>query len=219
MLTGDFNPNHDPDNGQFTEASGGSRSKVQEESSGREESHKGNIRNTEIARSRIYSPEYAHRIGKLEESPKVKRLITEHSRSILEHRSGTKYEDMVYIDSITGEICKRTDYDVERQVDASEKMKRMAKRIGPDRIIAIHNHSGSSVPSTGDIGTLVLNKHKYGLVVCHNGDIYKYSAGKNPNIAAYNTAIKDLDNHGYSKTTIQQFIADAKKADIFIEEL
>ena len=43
------------------------------------------------------------------------------------------------------------------------------------QLIAIHNHPDSFAPSFADIATAYKRKYKYGVVVAHNGTIFKYS--------------------------------------------
>lgn len=46
----------------------------------------------------------------------------------------------------------------------------------PERtIIAIHNHPESGTPSIDDIHVADERKYKYGIVACHNGNLFQYS--------------------------------------------
>ena len=45
-------------------------------------------------------------------------------------------------------------------------------------MIAIHNHPNSMPPSDKDINACLQNKYKYGLIIGHNGNIFKYSTKK-----------------------------------------
>jgi hypothetical protein len=93
---------------------------------------------------------------------------------MLNHRSGTKYEDLAYIDSVTGKAVVRTDYDVESQVMPSKRMKGLVLGSAPNTVISIHNHPGSSVPSMSDLKAVYKYKQKYGVIACHNGTVFKY---------------------------------------------
>lgn len=50
----------------------------------------------------------------------------------------------------------------------------MIRDADPFTIIGIHNHPNSTVPSIDDIEQVWLRKQKYGIVVCHNGNVFKY---------------------------------------------
>lgn len=185
-----------------------------------ENSHKHSIyRSTEIARSKIESPDYGRKISRLNENKKVSSAIKEESIAMLNHRSGTKYEDLAYIDSRDGTRKRRDDYDVERQVLPSEKMKSMVRNAPDYTIIAIHNHPESSLPSISDIISAHSAKYKYGLIACHNGGIIKYKTDKQINPTAYYSAFAKYEKSGYTKDALKMFIKEVKRAGIEIEVL
>lgn len=93
---------------------------------------------------------------------------------------------MSFIDSLTGKFLTRTDYSVERQCIPSKQMMDMVKKAEPNTIIAIHNHPNSSAPSLDDINSAWRKKYKYGIIACHNGNIYKYEI-----LGEYNKDIVD----------------------------
>ena len=129
---------------------------------------------TIVDKSQINSPEYRRKFDAFDESTQVKRTMCQESRNMLNHRSGTKYEDLTFIDSKTSKFITRTDYNYERSVKPSKRMYKMLHNSAPYSIIAIHNHPGSYVPSIDDIGCAYERKYKYGLIACHNGNIFKY---------------------------------------------
>ena len=97
---------------------------------------------------------------------------------MLKHRSGTKYEDLPFVDSKTGKIVTNESCDKESAVSPNKNMTSMLNKAEPYTIIAIHNHPGSSTPSFSDIMACMERKYKYGLIACHDGRIYKYSVNK-----------------------------------------
>ena len=111
---------------------------------------------------------------KLGENSKTTRSIFQQAKAILNHRSGSNFEDLSFIDSATGKFLTRTDYSVEKQCIPSKRMMNMVKKAKPNTVIAIHNHPNSSVPSLDDINSAWKKKYKYGIIACHNGSIYKY---------------------------------------------
>ena len=129
---------------------------------------------TIVDKSQINSPEYRRKFDAFDESTQVKRTMCQESRNMLNHRSGTIYEDLTFIDSKTSKFITRTDYNYERSVKPSKRMYKMLHNSAPYSIIAIHNHPGSYVPSIDDIGCAYERKYKYGLIACHNGNIFKY---------------------------------------------
>lgn len=119
---------------------------------------------------------YRKLYNNLDESVDIQRTACKKAREMLAHRSGTKFEDMTFINTATGEALTRTDYEVENQVLPSKRMRRMVSEAEPHTVIAIHNHPGSSVPSITDLETAYEKRYKYGLIACHNGYVMRYRA-------------------------------------------
>ena len=63
-----------------------------------EEQRYGRNKDTIINRTYINSGDYRKKFDKISASPKLNRLLYQLSKKMLEHRSGTEYEDMYWID-------------------------------------------------------------------------------------------------------------------------
>lgn len=139
----------------------------------------------------IKTAKYRNLYNNLDESTDVQRTACERARTMLNHRNGTKFEDLTFIDSVTGKHLTRDDYNVENEVMPSRRMRSMVTKNEPYTIIAVHNHPGSSVPSIADIESAYRHKYKYGVVACHNGTVMKYEV-----LGEYNEVIVGilLDN-------------------------
>ena len=122
----------------------------------------------------LNSSNYRRMFDRLGENEKITRSIFQQSKAMLNHRSGSNFEDLCFIDSKTGKFLTRTDYNVEKQCVPSNAMKKMVGKAEERTIISIHNHPNSTVPSLGDINAAWNKKYKYGIIVCHNGNLYKY---------------------------------------------
>ena len=144
--------------------------------SGENESSKRNIiKSTVVNKQALQSSTYRKTIDKLGEDEKISRTIYQQICEMLKHRSGSVYEDLSFIDSSTGKYKTRTDFNVEQKCFPSKKMMSMMRDAKPNTIIGVHNHPKSSAPSVADIDTALQKHYKYGVVACHNGDIYKYT--------------------------------------------
>lgn len=164
---------------------------------------------TAIRSDIIDSNGFRKRVDILQESIKVRRSIWQNAKDMLHHRTGTKYEDLAFVDSKTGKSVINKAFDKERHAAPNRKMVDMLKETEPYTIIAIHNHPGSSVPSLADLSVCGRRKYKYGIVVCHDGKIYKYDVDKdkfNPAIA--NAALDKMEIEGYNHD-IKKMFADA----------
>lgn len=123
----------------------------------------------------IKTAKYRNIYNNLDETVEVQRVASERARSMMIHRSGTKYEDLTFVDSKTGKYLTRDDYEVENEVLPSRRMRLMVTNGEPYTIIAIHNHPGSHLPSMSDLNSAYVHKYKYGLIACHNGNVVKYT--------------------------------------------
>lgn len=180
---------------------------------------------TIVNNSMLYSPEYRNLFDKLGESTKITRKIFQNSRKALLHRTGTEFEDLIFINSDTGEVYSRTDYNVKRQVMPSKKMKQMVL-ASPNIVISIHNHPGSAVPSLSDINSCRDRKYKYGIIACHNGNLFKYTILDSSYPESYSDMLLDKINYllynnddSTDKTTneLNQYLGELEKIGISLE--
>ena len=146
----------------------------------------------------VKTSEYRKLYNNLDEPAKMQRIAHNAARNMLVHRDGTKYEDLAYINSQTGEIMVRNDYNVENEVVPSKRMMRMIARSPDNSIIAIHNHPGSTVPSITDINTAYKRKYKYGIIACHNGTVMKYAVNGPYNSLIVQFLLDTVQNNLYN---------------------
>lgn len=144
-----------------------------------------------INRHVIGSENYHKAFQSLGENAKVTRELWHTAKQILNHRSGTKYEDLSYTDSTSGKTLIRDDYNVDSEVLPGKNMIKTLKAAGERTIIAMHNHPGNAVPSKADLRSA--KDYKYGLILCHNGKVYKYSVNKEANIEAADFCLDRLN--------------------------
>lgn len=163
-----------------------------------EEGNRGIARSL-IVSNYIDSSEYRDKFDKLGENSTVTREAYSKSKIMLRHRSGTAFEDMTFINSLTGKALTQNSYEVESQVIPTKKMKEMIKASEPYTIISIHTHSGSNLPSYTDLLTAQKRRYKYGVVTCHNGVIFKYTVNQQANIVEADYLLEKLQQILYNK--------------------
>lgn len=164
---------------------------------------------TVIDKNTIETAEYRRRIDNISDNTEVNRSIWSRAKEMLTHRSGTKFEDLAFIDSNSGKSLINKAFDKENTAKPNEKMVKMLKDAKPYTIIGIHNHPGNTVPSIPDIKACIERKYKCGVVLCHNGKIYKYTVNGdkfNEIIAA--SALDRLEKTGYN-TRVKKIFSDA----------
>lgn len=153
-----------------------------------------------VKKSLLTSSEYRKKFNQVSGNSKVNRRAWNISKDMLSHRSGTKFEDLAFINVVNGKYAVNKDYDVESKANMNKQMKQLLEESEPKTIIAIHNHPGSSVPSLADLMTCVNRGYYLGLVVCHDGKVYKYWVDKNKfNSVNAGFALDRMETQGYDK--------------------
>ena len=126
------------------------------------------------------------------------RAIWQRSVEMLRHRSGTKFEDLAFIDSRTGKSLAQNSYHHEREVIPTKAVKQMLLDRKPYSVIAIHNHPSGSVPSYQDLKTAQRWTYKYGVIVGHNGIVFRYSVKENANLMFADNLFDNIQKNLYS---------------------
>ena len=171
-------------------------------------------RETVVKKNIINSASYRSKFNNVSDDASINRTVYARAKEMLKHRSGTKYEDIAFIDTRTGKSLINKGYDVESTAKPSKAMKRMLNNSEPGTIIAIHNHPGSSVPSISDLMVCMNRDYKFGLVACHDGKVYKYRTDKNKfNRMNAGFALDRMELQGYDKE-IELLL---KQAGVYIE--
>lgn len=165
----------------------------------------------------VRTQEYEKSIQSLGEPEEITKSIVNGSREILDHRKGTEFEDLMFISEDNRSLV-RSDYNVKKECVPSRAMIKLVDSNPPYSVIAIHNHPGSSVPSYEDLVSLVKHKYKYGLIICHDGSIFRYR--RNANEFDIDSAIYWLNRiqaHRKKGTTIDSALIALKSVGIDFE--
>ena len=99
----------------------------------------------------LKSSQYRRKFEKISENTKRNQTAWKISKRMLEHRSGSRYEDLAFIDSVTGKSIVNENYNMESKAKPSRAMSKMLNDANHKTVIAIHNHPGSSVPSLANL--------------------------------------------------------------------
>lgn len=91
----------------------------------------------------------------------------------------------------------------------------MLNKSKSNTIIVIHNHPNSTIPSAEDLIVSYKRGYKYGLIVVHNGIIYKYKTNKLIDKGLYNILFDKIQYNGYNK----RYKEDLSKIGVTIEVL
>ena len=126
----------------------------------------------------VKSKEYTERFNQLSENEKANALAAQRARNALKNRDGKNTEEIYAINMTTGkDVSSITNQNYTRGIKRTDKFIRDIKRAeaNGDKVLLIHNHPSSSVPSLADINELLSHSNVSGITVGHNGNIYYYS--------------------------------------------
>lgn len=162
----------------------------------------GRNKRTVINHSYINSGSYRKKFDKISNDKKLNRLIYRSAKEMLEHRSGTMYEDMYWIDINSTEIiAKETEQKRESKISYSSATKKAIKKY--NNILTIHTHPGSMPPSIADFNSAYTHGYSVSLVCCHDGKVYMYQAKKYFIRFLHEGVIRKYRIKGYDEFTSQ----------------
>ena len=185
-----------------------------------EEQRYGRNKDTIINRTYINSGEYRKKFDEISMSPKLNRLLYQLSKKMLEHRTGTKYEDMYWIDpkSVTV-IAEETEKQSEGKIEYTENVISKIKKY--DNLITLHSHPNSFPPSINDLNSNYYNHYDIGIVVCHDGKMFVYSSKQAINEEYYKLTIEEYLKNGYNEYEAQISTLNElqSKFEIYVKEV
>lgn len=157
---------------------------------------------TQINNGYINSGEYRKKFDLLSDSIELNRLIYQLAKRMLEHRTGTEYEDMYWIDLDTFSIvAEELNAQTAKEIVYSDKTKKVVEEYKSNpqkRLLTIHTHPSSFPPSIPDFNANFENGYNIGLVICHDGKIFMYAANEELNENYYNLLVAKKLNQGYN---------------------
>jgi hypothetical protein len=137
----------------------------------------------------------------------VGKAVANIETKMLKHREGTEQEDIYLLDFRTGKIVgENITSTTLLETNFSKEMKDLVMEDNEKEYVLVHNHPYSSAPSFVDFNTLYKNpKIKYGIIIGHNGVVYKYKALKQyiP-LEDYEIAVIKYKKQGHSEETARQ---------------
>lgn len=167
-----------------------------------EEQRFGRNKETIVNHAYINSGEYKRKFDFISNSKELSRILYKAAKDILKHRSGTKYEDMYWIDlDAINIVAEETNVMAEKKIIYSVKTERMIKKY--DNLLTIHNHPDSFPPSIDDLNSNFDHKYVVGIVVCHDGRVYMYSANERINENYYKLVVEGYLKCGYNEDKAQ----------------
>ena len=169
-----------------------------------EDQRYGRDKSTIVNKAYIESGAYRRKFDSVVDDQKIARVLYEKAKEMLYHRSGTRVEDMYWIDGDTGDvIAKIIDQpsDITQHVIYTDAVRKAIERY--DNIITLHNHPASMPPSPDDFNSYFQKKYNISLVLCHDGTIFQYESFQMLNEGIYDLYIKKYLLRGYTERDAQ----------------
>lgn len=157
----------------------------------------GRNKDTVINQTYISGGEFRNKFDKIVENKNISRILYGKAKEMLNHRSGTKYEDMYWIDADTGEIIAGiVDAVTEEEIVYNSSV--LKKLYGHANIIAMHTHPNSMPPSIPDFNSLYEHCYDLGIVVCHDGKVFTYTSGEEIRESLFDLMIAEYYDEYYN---------------------
>jgi hypothetical protein len=158
----------------------------------------GRNKETVINHPYINSGEYRNKFDKITENVNVNRVLYTKAKEMLVHRSGTKFEDMYWVDESTGKVVVSA---LNEKIESGiQYTKTILNAISDNyNLIAFHNHPSSMPPSIADFNSMLIHEYKVAFVVCHDGKIIQYVSKEKVNERLYFLYIQEYIGKGYSE--------------------
>lgn len=187
---------------ELTDSADNSKIKIEGDDVSLEYQRYGRNKETVVNHTYINSGEYRNKFDSFTDNISVNRTLYAKAKAILNHRGGTEFEDMYWVDGTNGKVVASA---------LNEKKKRgiqytdaILKAIsGRSNLIAFHNHPNSMPPSAEDFNSMLVHGYKTAFVVCHDGTIYQYISNEEISPILHRLYIDEFLSQGYSEREAQ----------------
>ena len=148
----------------------------------------------------IKSPEYRKKFEGLTPYRNVNMELHKCAVAALTHRNGTTYEDLYLVSIEDGKVkAKNTSSKTYLSVGATSTINK-AVEDNRGMLIGLHNHPSNVPPSGADFAASGYRNYAFGLVVLHNGEVYKYKHGNIPFLArGFDDCVERQRQKGYNE--------------------
>ncbi|MDR0903123.1 MAG: hypothetical protein LBM59_00640 [Ruminococcus sp.] len=168
----------------------------------REDSRYGKDKSTAIDHNYIDSGEYRRKFDNISDNKELNKNLYQRAKKMLNHRSGTDFEDMYWFDENTGkEFTSITNMSIPSVVKYSPDF--MKKYHDIKNKVTIHNHPRSMPPSMGDFESAYRNGYSFGVIAAHDGTVYIYRNLTKPQAELYDSITSNLRAMGYSEFGVE----------------
>lgn len=128
----------------------------------------------------INSKEYEQKFEKISNDRELNEVIYKKALELLRENNNTDTEGMYIISTRTRKVILHEKGEENSLSVQLNKRKLAVLRKSNNQIIGMHNHPTNLLPNGSDFVAAGYRGYRYGIVVTHDGRIYKYSVGNKP---------------------------------------
>ena len=104
--------------------------------------------------------------------------------AMLEHRTGTDYEDLALVSRTSGKVVARSaSASTPLETEWNEGVIKAIAAHPRGDLISVHNHPSNIPPTGSDFASAGYNGYGGGVVALHNGEVFYYEVGDMPFLA------------------------------------
>ncbi len=164
----------------------------------RERQRYGRNKATVVNKHLLESGEFRRKFDMITDDVVINRNLYQLAKKMLLHRSGTKYEDMYWLNQETGEIvASETQMYTEEEITYSHKTKYTLKQ--QTGLVTIHSHPMGLPPSVDDFNANYKYGYCFGVVVGHNCRVFVYESKEWINELYFSIVIAQYRRLGYNE--------------------
>lgn len=167
-----------------------------------------------VAWDNINSKEYRDKFAGITNKPEMDGALHRKAIDILKRKSNTDFEELHLIDDKGKVVASQTHSTNPLEVEYNDALRNAIRRHAEYSLVSIHNHPRNTPPSGSNFVSNGQRKYALGVIVCHNGDVYVYRAGKKPFTQThFDKIVEKHKKLGYNEKeayikTLQQFEED-----------
>lgn len=133
--------------------------------------------NNSVDLTYITSKEYEQKFQKISNDQELNNLVYKKALELLRENNNSDTEGMYIISTKTKKVILHEKGEKDALGVQLNKRKVSVLQQNNDPIIGMHNHPTNLLPNGSDFTAAGYRRYQYGIIVTHNGKIYKYSVG------------------------------------------
>lgn len=134
------------------------------------------VGNNNVDLEYIKSDEFKHKFNQITNNTAVNDALRKYATAMLIHRNGTDGEDLYIIKNKGNLLIRKTSGKNALSVELTKQETDLV-RNNKGITIGIHNHPTNIMPTGSDFAAAGYRKYNFGIVVTHDGRVFKYGVG------------------------------------------